>query len=249
MNAPVADSRTLARGRLAETLLLSSDSRQRSRPIRPKPEAVALLSEIIARLHGVDMPVVQFINVSGESSAAAVTASFAQASAICLGRTLLVRLCRPEPQDGRTESALPVATPPRQRTRKAAAESIEIVPDSTVPGLCHAYVRRESAETSLEKFSSSENLLDCLTLDFKLIAIESLSPEGCPATLELATRCHGSVLLVTAGKTSLSQLRIVMRQVQLAGGTLMGSVLNDAPSAARLSVIPWFHKLVGKSRE
>ena len=247
MNAPVAGSG--ARDRPAESLLLSSDSRQPSQPIHPKPEAIALLAEIIARLHGVDMPVVQFINVSGDSSAAEATASFAQASAACLGRTLLVRLGQPESQERwRIGTAPPVATLSRRRTRKAVTESTDIVPDSTTPGLWHAYVRCGPSETSLAKFSSPGNWLDGVTLDFKLVVIESLSPEVCPVTLELATRCHGSVLLVTAGITSLSQSRIVMRQIQLAGGTLVGSVLYDAPPVPRLSTIPWLYRLVGKCR-
>ena len=237
-------------GDLAETLLISSESRERSCALRPKKEAVALLSEIIARLHGVDMPVIQFIQVSGEGDAADVPASFAHASAACLGRTLLVRSGPPKADARQHIAAAPtVATVSRRRTRKVISETIEIVPDSAVPSLFYAFLGREPAEASFLTSPSLEKRLDGVTLDFKLVVIESGPPERCPASLDLATRCHGSVMVVSAGITTLSQSRIVMRQVQLAGGTLLGSVLHDAPSLPRLSMIPWFRWLIGKSRE
>jgi len=66
-------------------------------------------------------------------------------------------------------------------------------------------------------------------------------------TLDLATRCHGSILVVTAGRTGLPQAHRVMRQVQLAGGTLLGSVLHGAPPAMRLHMPGWLQRLAGKS--
>jgi hypothetical protein len=250
LNAPLADTRGRAGVEQADTLLLSSDPREVIRRADLKPEALALLSEIKARLHGVDMPVVQFINLSGEASAANVTASFAQASAACIGRTLLVRPRQPGSQEDRRLAATPpLATIPRRRTRKAVSASIEIVPDSIVPGLCHAYLGGEPAEASTSRSSPSEIWLDGVTLDFKLIVIESSAPERAPATLDLATRCHGNVLVVTASMTRLSQVRSVMRQIQLAGGTLMGSVLHDAPTIQRLSIISKLLRLNGKSGE
>ena len=250
MNAPVADVRGRGRVAPADTLLLSSDSCEVTRRADPKPEAVLLLSEIMARLHGVDMPVVQFINVSGEAGAADITASFAQASAACVGRTLLVHLGQPGPREGtRLGVAHPVATIPRRRARKAVPDSIEIMPDSVVPGLCRAYLGGEQAGAYSKKSSSCETWLDGMTFDFKLIVIESGSPERAPAALDLATRSHGNVLIAAAGMTRLAQTRIVVRQIQLAGGTLMGSVLYDAPSIPRLSVIPWFLRRHTKSRQ
>ncbi len=53
----------------------------------PKPEAIALLSQVLGRLHGFDVPVVQFIQVSSGTQAASVPRDFAEASLTRLGRT------------------------------------------------------------------------------------------------------------------------------------------------------------------
>ncbi len=90
-------------------------------------------------------------------------------------------------------------------------------------------------------------LLEGVSLDFRLIVIESDAPERCPIALDLATRCHGSILVVTAKSTDPSQARRVMRQVQLAGGTLLGAVLHGAPPAPRLRMPSWLLRLAGKS--
>jgi hypothetical protein len=240
LNAPLAASRRRARSFLAQSLRLPSETKELARATSPlRPEALTLLSEIMARLHGVDMPVVQFIRASGESMAADIAASFAQASAVSLGRTLLIRLQVPEPpRISFAGDAVAVATIPRRRTRKAA-EALEIVPDSAVSGLCHARLGCEYGRASQSIPALPEALLDGAALDFRLIVIESDAPERCPLALDLATRCHGSVLVVAAGVTALPQARRVMRQVQLAGGTLLGSVLHDAPSIPHIRMPSW----------
>ena len=206
-----------------------------------------LLSEIMARLHGVDMPVLQFIEVSEDGGAADVAASFALASAACVGRTLLVRL---QPGESRDRLQISVAdqqqTAPGPRTRKAPEETFEIVPDSAVAGLCHAWVRYDPTRSFRNRNNMADTWLDGVSLDFRLVVIESRSPERCPATLDLATRCHGSVLVVKAGQTSLSEARIVMRQVQIAGGTLIGSVLHEAPGTPSYSIFGKWTRRLGK---
>ena len=208
---------------------------------------MTLLSEIMARLHGVDMPVVQFIRASGEAASTEIAASFAQASAGCLGRTLLIRLHTSEPPGvSSSNDTAAVATIPRRRARKAA-DNLEIVPDSLVPGLCHARIEFAYGQTSSQTQASPDTFLEGASLDFRVIVIESDAPERCPMTLDLAVRCHGSVLVVAAGTTSLPQARGVMRQVQLAGGTLLGSVLHGAPPVPRFHIPGWLKRRPGKS--
>jgi hypothetical protein len=207
-----------------------------------------LLSEIMARLHGIEMPVVQFIHASGEGNVRQAAGSFARASAACLGRTLLVRR-QPvgAPPLTQAASAASMPTVSRRRARKSVVDAFEIVPDSAMASLFHVQIGRETQGSLQAMQASPEAWLDSITLDFRLIVIESDAPERSLATLELARRCHGSVLVVTAGTTSLSQARTAMRQVQLAGGTLLGSVLQDAPPPPRLRINSWRHRPLWKS--
>ncbi len=203
---------------------------------------MTLLSEIMARLHGIDMPVVQFIRASGEAATAEIAARFAQASAGCLGRTLLIRLHASEPPGvSSSDEIAAVATIPRRRARKAA-DNLEIVPDSLIPGLCHARMGFAYGQASSPAQVSPDTFLEGVSLDFRVIVIESDAPERCPMTLDLALRCHGSVLVVAAGSTGLLQARRVMRQVQLVGGPLLGAVLHGAPSAPRFRVPGWLRR-------
>ncbi len=247
MNAPVAAARRRTRSDLAQSLRLSSETKELTRSLSPRPEAVRLLSEIMARLHGVDMPVVQFIRACGQAATAEIAASFAQASAGCLGRTLLIRVHALEPSGvSFSDAAAAVATIGRRRARKAA-DNLEIIPDSLISGLCHARIGFAYGQAASPAHVSPDIFLEGVSLDFRVIVIESDAPERCPMTLDLAVRCHGSVLVVAAGATGLPQTRRVMRQVQLAGGTLLGSVLHGAPPAPRFRVPEWLKRLPAKS--
>jgi hypothetical protein len=235
LNAPFAPLRRRARNDAPQSLQLSSASKEVSRTFRPRAEAITLLSEIMARLHGLDMPVIQFIQISPEPDAAEVAVSFAQASATCLGRTLLARLGVSELQYQPSAAVKgSVATVTRRRTRKVDPDTLDIVPDSAVAGLCHARLGSDYGDASHATRALPESWLDNVALDFRLVVIGSDAPERCPAALDLATRCHGSILVTTAGKTSLPQSRGVIRQVQLAGGVILGSVLHNAPPPPRL---------------
>jgi hypothetical protein len=49
---------------------------------------------------------------------------------------------------------------------------------------------------------------------------------------------------VSAGATRLPQIRAAAQQVQIAGGTLLGSVLHDAAPLPRLRVPGWVPRLI-----
>lgn len=57
----------------------------------------------------------------------------------------------------------------------------------------------------------------------------SPAPNVSPATLAYAAGCHGSILTVAAGVTRLPVLLATLRQVRHAGGTILGTVLFEAP--------------------
>jgi hypothetical protein len=198
---------------------------------------MSLLCEVMARLRGADMPVIQFIQVSGESDTAETAMRFASNSATYFGRTLLVRLSAARVRDVHQVAATNV-TIAGLLTRKSSADPIEIVPDSAVSGLSHACIGIHPGDAAQRALFPAESRLDDMALDFRLIVIASDPPETTPATLELATRCHGSVLVVSAGHTSLSQVRDATRRVRLAGGTLMGCVLEGAPPSPKYHIFP-----------
>ncbi len=77
-------------------LRLASESRALACVCHPKQEAISLLSHVLARLHGLDVPVVQFIQVSCDARAPSVARDFAEAALTKLGRTLIASLHEPE---------------------------------------------------------------------------------------------------------------------------------------------------------
>jgi hypothetical protein len=201
---------------------------------------MSLLCEVMARLHGVNMPVIQFIHVTDTSGAAEIAIKFAKTSATYLGRTLLVRLSASQAQISKQRPVASDVTIAGELAQQTIAEPFKIVPDSAVLGLSHASIGAQSETASQMSRIAAESWLDGIALDFRLIVIASDPPEHTPATLDLATRCHGSLLVVSAGRTGLSDIRTVTRQVRLAGGTLMGTVLYEAPATPNLRIFPWW---------
>jgi len=210
----------------------------------PKPEAVALLSQVVARLHGLDMPVVQFIHVSADRGAASPARDFAEASLERLGRTLLASLHSPHDPGQAAYGSDPTGTAiGRRRTRKPAIDVPEIVPDVGRQGLYHACIGAGSIEAGQVSQVPPAVWLGEARLDFRILVIDCGPLAANPAAVELVSRCHGSILVVTSGTTLLDEIRDAARQVLLAGGTLLGSVLHDASPAPRYSKPPWLQRL------
>ncbi len=192
---------------------------QVARP-RPSPEPVTvanpaarhLLAEIVARLGQADVPVVQVMAACGRSRAAGVSLGLAVASVPGYGRTLLMA------DDGAQGSD---AGGPRLAGRGAQA----VIPDAGVPGLYH----RRFDEGLLDRQPTPPSTSRTSAKSFRMIVLASQSPAACPAGLAHAARCHGTILAVAAGVTSLAELQATARQVQQAGGTVLGTVLYDAP--------------------
>ena len=175
------------------------------------PEAVALLAEILARLHDVETPLVQFV-AACPAGGGRVARDFAVAAVARLGRTLLL-----SSQNGEADAT---ASPMRTVTLMSGGADT-IVPDTSIPGLYYRHVSEPSGQ------AIQTGALD--TQPFRMIVIVSATPSLSPAALTCARYCHGSIIMVAAGVTRLQALQTTARQIRHAGGTVLGTVLFDAP--------------------
>lgn len=233
----LAAPRRRTRAPSARPLRLGSGAPDLACICRPRAEAVALLSQVMARLHGIDVPVVQLIHASPVEGNESVARSFAEASLTRLGRTLLVTLQTPETRC--SDLAQPSQALGRRRPKKSGVEAPEMVPDAVLAGLYHARIGGEPEDTAQMAHLSPAIWLGEARLDFRFLIIDCGPLEQCTAAVELASRCHGSILSVTAGVTRLEEVRSIMRQLDLAGGTLLGTVLQGAPSLPRFKMPGW----------
>jgi hypothetical protein len=240
-----------ARATGARPLRIASESTALACVCHPKQEAVALLSQVLARLHGLDVPVVQFIQVSADAKPAMVARDFAEASLTRLGRTLLASLHEPEIARASLPDGSGGTAVGRRRARKLTNDAPDIVPDAALHGLYHARIGSGCGEANQMSHVPPAIWLGEARIEFRLLVIDCGPLERIPAAVELASRCHGSILTVQAGATQLSAVRAAAQQVQIAGGTLLGSVLYDAPllpAAGKgrwMPRVPGFRRLVG----
>jgi hypothetical protein len=232
----------------ARPLRMASESTALACVCNPKQEAVALLSQVLARLHGLDVPVVQFIQVSADATPAMVARHFAEASLTRLGRTLLASLrdpgiARPSQPDGSAGTATV-----RRRARKPANDAPDILPDAALHGLYHARIGLGCGESNQVSHVPPAIWLGEARIDFRLLVLDCGPLERTPAAVELVSRCHGSILTVEAGATQLSAVRAAAQQVQIAGGTLLGSVMYNAPYVPATRTGTWMQRVPGLRR-
>ncbi len=191
------------------------------------PAALCLLGEMLARLAGVERPVVQFVAASDAGHAGQVARDFAAAAASRFGRTLLVssNACAEREEAGvRGLSWLMTGT--------LGGEPDGITPDTYVAGLYYTSLALDRAgplEVPLAAWLAGPQA-------FRMIVIDCPAIVADPRTLAVASLCHGSVLAVQAGLTNLRQLRTAARQLASAGAPPLGIVLHDAPRIGRK---PW----------
>ena len=176
-------------------------------------EASALLAEILACLHGVELPIIQLMPASPTGLPDNISSEFAAASAAQFGRTLLL--------DARARIASNNGGQAIQSHSKKQRRPLAAVPDGAIPGLYH----RLASDIPFEMVTTE-------TPDahpFRMVVVRSGSPEVCPSGLNHARQCNGTILTVAAGLTRLLELRTTARQIHNSGGTLLGVVLFDAP--------------------
>jgi hypothetical protein len=176
----------------------------------------------MARLPGVDRPVLQIMAASQGTPTWRAAQALGQAAACRFGRTLLVS-CRNEPLSGPSPSAL-IQEPLRPRRGTGRG----IIPDVVTEGLHHTHLACEPASALKQAI---ENWL-AAPQHFRMLAIESLALCVDPCAVAMAARCHGTILAVQAGVTRLDEIRACVRQLSSAGALLIGTVLVEAPRTA-----------------
>ena len=193
---------------------------QQALPEPASPAALLLLGEVLARLAGIDRPIVHIVAASASGDAGPVARDFAVAAATRFGRTLLVSSgpCGDREQAGvRGLSWL--------MNGLLGGEPDGITPDTSIPGLYYASLLLNHPGPLVVPM---ENWL-AGPQDFRMIVVESPAVAEDPRTLAVSALCHGSVLAVSAGQTTLPDLRASVRQLASAGVALLGTVLQDAP--------------------
>ena len=190
-------------------------------------QAAGLLGHVLARLPGVAQPIVHVLPACGSGSAASVAHVLAAAAAERFGRTLLVRAGSAEvqqPEPGGGLWWLP-AELPGQAPEAHGNGPETIVPDAGTEGLYHTrtlLADRGGIAPKLAVWCRSEPA-------FRMLVVESPSATIDPAALDACLSCHGAVLAVAAGQTTLQDLRRAERQLEAAGARVLGTVLHDRP--------------------
>ncbi len=195
-------------------------------PEPASPAALSLLGEMLARLAGVERPVVQFVAASAGGNTGQVARDFAAAAAARFGRTLLVSSAAGAERDEAGVRGLSWLL-----SGTLGGEPDGITPDTYVAGLYYAGLgldRPGPLEVPLAAWLDGPQAFRMIVIDCPAIAAD-------PRTLAVSALCHGSVLAVEAGLTTLPQLRAAARQLASAGTPLLGSVLHGAP---RIGLVP-----------
>ena len=188
----------------------------------PPPQAVALLGEVLARISGVEKPVLQILASSAGCTASQVAYDFSVASTCHFGRTLLVSAVGQQAEDLTGARALS-----RRMTEWLGGQASEITPDTFVAGLYHAPL---PAEANPAKASQAILAWREWHQDFRMIVIDSPAIAYDPRGLAWAAGCTGCLLTVTAGLTRADEVRSCERQLRSAGLLVLGTVLHDAPA-------------------
>jgi hypothetical protein len=205
---------------------------------KPEPTAIALLSQVLAFLHGIEVPVVQFVQVSGATVSSGVARSLAEASLACLGRTLLVSF--------RSVSGQTILSKPKHESgfskfckldQESTTDTADIIPDAQEPNLFHARIEPGLVGSTRSSVVPPAIWLGEVRTDFRLMILDCGSFASNPGAIELASRCHATIFTVCRAETSLSEIHFSARQLHLAGGRLLGTVLYDAqPSRSAKSI-------------
>ena len=189
-------------------------------------QAAGLLGHVLARLPGVAQPVVHVLPACPAGNAFSVARVLAAAAAERFGRTLLVRAGVAETRQAEPgglwwlAAELPGYGPDAQGHGPEA-----IVPDAGTEGLYHTRTRLADRGGIAQKLAAW-----CRTEPgFRMVVVESPSATIDPEALDTCLACHGAVLAVAAGRTTLQDLRRTERQLEAAGARVLGTVLHDRP--------------------
>ena len=189
-----------------------------SAAISPRQAAgLGLLGEVLARLPGVEKPMIQVISGAPSGSAMPVARALAISAAQRFGRTLLIS----------SEDSGSHDMPARGLSWLLSELSVEsadtIIPDGSVAGLYHIRHRDDlQGSAQLQGWFGEPHGISFIVVSSRAIAVE-------PRTIALASGCHGSILAVEAGRSRAEDVATQTQQLACAGVRVLGSVLYNAP--------------------
>jgi hypothetical protein len=183
-------------------------------------------------LHGIDVPVVQLVQVSEGHAVSGIARTLAEASLAWLGRTLLISVTKPTSSYFLAEKEREAgSTSILRRTNESLTDQISITPDADISDLYYAKVCPTAAEEMATSQVQSTSWLGGARSKFRLLIVDCGRFAGNPGAVEIAPLCHATILTVCASETTLPEILASSKQLQLAGGRLLGTVLYNADSS------------------
>jgi hypothetical protein len=188
---------------------------RRSRAIRlaasasaelPTVAAQALLAAVLGRLSGKRPHLLQFLSFE-DGPAVDITRAFCVAAAERVGRVLQAEF-------------LPDAL---------VAGGDRIVPDSAIARLYHGCISLCSLDVVRHGRSALLQAVDADPDDYDMVVADIRYTNGSLENSNLSSAFNGTILVVRAGMTTLSEVRTAVSAVQHAGGLVLGAVLADVP--------------------
>jgi hypothetical protein len=170
--------------------------------------SLSLLWRIRCYLPSVTPVVLQFVPCAVQDVADSVACAFARATAATLGRTLLIN------------------------AREIA--SAQILPDAFTPRLYHQNLSGAGLYARLAQVGAAVLQNGSLTM-FRFLIINHASPLSGDGVCAAAPFCTGTILVVRAGVTDLACIKSAAGRIASIGGTVLGTVLTDAPAWAALA--------------
>ena len=169
--------------------------------------AMTLLSHIVSRVPAESKPCIQFVACGDHAQTSSVAAATAKAAATRLGRTLLLAASPDDPTAG-----------------TSAENTQQPLPDSFTPGLHHYCLGAQALWFTGETRSRLTSVIS----PFRFAAIDCCALSDDPSAAALAPLCCGTILVVRAGASSHAAIRQTSLHITRAGGSIIGSVLEDA---------------------
>ncbi len=176
-------------------------------------EAGALLNRVLGRIGLVTTPMIQLMPCIPDERASDIALSLAVAAAANLGRALLIDVTHVAVQTTQAGSA---------------ASALMTARDVFVPALHHAHI----GPFLLDRRNGNDNIQHTLAAaakSFRLLVLDCPSAKASPESLALAHLCSGTVLIVHAGRTRIADVLAASREIESAGGRVLGTVLTQVP--------------------
>lgn len=192
---------------------------------RPAPscQATQLLSQVLGRLGGFDVPVVQVVECSPSTIPSSLAEELSMACLYWLGRTLVVNMCSVTIRELGVEGEL--ASELVQSSLSGLSESActGLLRDRSWPELFKINCRTGKDD---QRDNQPHGLwLDELRPEFRIVLLNCGNLSLNPTAVGLTPRCHGSVLAVFASRTTHREIQDTARHIRSCGGRVLGAAL------------------------